>query len=150
MEKTSQGYPMPNDPELRKSAIALYTEFADEIFLARYGKPGEQLTRIPLNQYAVCEKGSDALLVLRGKDGIRVVEATNELSEIVSGPRSFKALTPEQGLAILDSKISIFRSVNAAEVADKLETGKAMLEDAIQLHASEHLSQMGSDAGLAP
>lgn len=150
MEKTSQGYPMPNDPELRKSAIALYTEFADEIFLARYGKPGEQLTRIPLNQYAVCEKGSDALLALRGKDGIRVVEATNELSEIVSGPMSFKALTPEQGLAILDSKISIFRSVNAAEVADKLETGKAMLEDAIQLHASEHLSQMGSDAGLAP
>jgi len=150
MVKTSQDYPMPTDPELRKSAIALYTEFADEIFMARYGEPGEQLTRIPLNSYAVCEKGSDALLVLRSKDGVRVFKANNEFSETISGPWDFKALTPEQGLALLDSKINMFRNVNANEVAGKLETGKSMLEDAIQQQTSAQLSLTGKDAGLAP
>lgn len=151
MVKTNQGYPMPTDPELRKSAIALYTEFADEIFMARYGEPGEQLTRIPLNSYAVCEKGSHALLILNGKDGVRVFEANNEFSEHLSGPWNFTTLTHEQGLAILNSKINMFKNANANEMADKLDTGRTILEDAIQQHSSEYLTKSGSDAGgLAP
>lgn len=146
--KTSQGYPMPENPESRQSAIALYTEFADEIFLARYGKSGEQLIRIPLNSIAVCEKGSDALLVLHGKDGIRVFKAENELSEIVSPPWSFKEISPEQAVGMLDSKINMLRNVDAPILADKLDAGKTKLVDTIQQHSYEAAAQMANDGGL--